>query len=301
MTDGGLLETAWRSLAPSRRSRRGKRPPALFALLLAALCATASRAEVPTTRPATPQPAVVPFDLMPSGHIAVMAKINGSGPYRFVFDTGAPLLLVGERVAKLSGVLPPKFHRPWFTVLGNLGEHEARSVDLGGGRLDKVGMDVWNHPTVDILAREEGPLEGLIGFPFFAHFRTTIDYRARTITLAPSTFQPVDTRKQLEARMTDDREAVIVPATSLGIRVAKDARDAAPGVIVTNVSTGGAAADAGLLIGDRLLTLDGRWTDGVDDVYTAAANLDPGTRELVATLSRDGRPMTVRIAVRRGI
>jgi hypothetical protein len=259
------------------------------------------KADEPATRPATTRPAVVPFELMPSGHIAVMAKLNDRGPYRFVFDTGAPMLLVGERVAKLSGVLPAKFRRPWFTIMGNLGEHEAASIDLNGGRLEKQTMDVWDHPTVDLLAREEGPLEGIIGFPFFGHFRTTIDYRARTITLTPSTFQPVDTRKQLEERLSDDRQATIVPAVSLGLRVAKDARDPAAGVVVVAVLAGSPAAEAGLLIGDRLLTLDGRWTDSVDDVYTAAATVEPGTAALAATLSRDGKPVTAAIAVRRGI
>ena len=211
------------------------------------------------------------------------------------------MLLVGERVAKLAGVLPPHFRRPWFTVMGNLGEHAAKSIDVGTARLDGAKMDVWDHPTVDLLAREEGPLAGIIGFPFFAHFRTTIDYRARTITLAPSTYQPADVRQQMEARLTDGRRAVIAPAASLGLRVAKDARDPAAGVVVVAVSPGGPAADAGLLIGDRLLTLDGRWTDAVDDVYTAAADVEPGTAAIVATLSRDGRRTTVRLAVRQGI
>ncbi len=257
----------------------------------------------PTTAPvavASTRPAVVPFELMPSGHIAVMARFNGRGPYRFVFDTGAPSLLVGERVAKLSGVLPPKFRRPFFSIMGNLGEHKATSVDVGGGRLDGPMVEVWNHPTVDLLARAEGPLEGIIGFPFFARFRTTIDYRARTLTFAPSTFRPVDTQARLTASM-EGGDPVIAPAATLGVRLAKDARDPAPGVVVTDVSANGPAAEAGLLIGDRVLTLDGRWTDAVPDAYTAVADVDPDAKAMPVTLSRDGRKMTLSIAVRQGI
>ena len=252
--------------------------------------------------PASTQPAVVPIEVMPSGHLAIMAKINGRGPYRFVFDTGAPTLLISERVAKLAAVLPPHFRRPFFTMLGNLGPHRAESIDLGhGGRLDGLVTDVWNHPTVDLLAREEGPLEGIIGFPFFAHFRTTIDYKARTLTFVPCAYVPADIREQMQQRMEAGEARVIDPAVSLGIRVAKDARDAGPGVIVTDVPAGGAAADAGLMIGDRLLTLDGRWTDAVDDVYRAAESVDPAATAVPATLSRDGRPAAVRIGVRHGV
>ena len=39
--------------------------------------------------------ATVPFEMLQagkriSGHLAVQVKINGKGPYRLVFDTGAP-------------------------------------------------------------------------------------------------------------------------------------------------------------------------------------------------------------------
>jgi S1-C subfamily serine protease len=34
---------------------------------------------------------------------------------------------------------------------------------------------------------------------------------------------------------------------------------------------------AGIQAGDRLLTLDGRWTDSVTDCYTAAGHVKPGS------------------------
>jgi hypothetical protein len=282
----------------------------LAVAIVSVVAATVAKGEQPATRAvATSQPsaavasepAVVRFELMPSGHIAIRARINGRGPYRFVFDTGAPALLVSERVGRLAGVLPANFRRPFFTLMGNLGDHVAHSIEVGGGRQNEIKVQVWNHPTVDLLARQEGPLEGLIGFPFFAHFRTTIDYRLRTITFAPSTYQPVDVAARLQAAMESDGPPVIAPAASLGVRLAKDQRDTAAGVIVVAVSPGGPGADAGLLIGDRLLTLDGRWTDAVDDVYRACADVDRSQAAMTATVSRDGRPMTLRVAVRPGI
>ena len=35
-----------------------------------------------------------------SGHLAVQVKINGKGPYRLVFDTGAPMILVSTESAR---------------------------------------------------------------------------------------------------------------------------------------------------------------------------------------------------------
>src|SRR5262249_30605019 len=39
------------------------------------------------------KPVVVPFETLPSGHMTVMVKLNGKGPYKLIFDTGAPTLL----------------------------------------------------------------------------------------------------------------------------------------------------------------------------------------------------------------
>ena len=282
----------------------------IAAFAAVALLAAVTRADVPATQhvstapaavPSTTQPAVAPFELLDSGHIAVMAAINGKGPYRFVLDTGAPMTLINEKVAKLSGIMGPKFHRPFFAPLGNLGPQKVDSIDISGGHQDHMIAQVWNHPTVDLIAREEGPLEGIIGFPFFAKFRCVIDYRRRTIAMTPSPFQPVDTQERLQSSLTT-RHGVptIEPAVSLGLRVAKgDA--AAPGVTVTAVLADGPAAAAGVKVDDRLLTLDGRWTESVDDVYKAAAAVDAAATGVAVTVSRGGTVSTIRVPVRHGI
>jgi hypothetical protein len=52
---------------------------------------------------ATVPPVKVPFEMLTkgrliSGHLAVQVKVNGKGPYRLVFDTGAPMVLLSTRV-----------------------------------------------------------------------------------------------------------------------------------------------------------------------------------------------------------
>ena len=49
------------------------------------------------------KPVVVPFELLPSGHMTVMVKVNGKGPYRLIFDTGAPITLLNNKRGQGSG------------------------------------------------------------------------------------------------------------------------------------------------------------------------------------------------------
>ena len=278
----------------------GLRPPTTATTTVATTRPTTQ--PTPTPVAVTAWPVTVPIEVLPSGHIAVRAKVNGRGPYRFVFDTGAPSLLIGEQTAHLAGVLPAKFRRPFFTIMGNLGNHPAKSIDLAGAVQRDMSAQVWNHPTVDLLSKVDGPLAGIVGFPFFARYRTTIDYQHHTITLAPSAYEPVDTEAKLRAYMEgDETDESLAPAVMLGVRVAKGAKDEAPGVDVAAVTPGGPADQAGVRAGDRLLTIDNRWTDAVVDCYAAAAALPAEPGRVAAKVRRGGAELTVQLDVKPGI
>ncbi len=57
---------------------------------------------------------VVPFELIKTQHMVVSIKVNGKGPYRMVFDTGAPDSLVSNKVAKDAALFPKDFKKPLF-------------------------------------------------------------------------------------------------------------------------------------------------------------------------------------------
>ncbi len=247
------------------------------------------------------RPTIIPIEIIKSGHIAIHAMINGRGPYRFIFDTGAPTLLISERVGKEAHILPSDFRRPFFSPLGNLGEFSVKSILLGRAAQKSLSADIWNHPTVEELGKMFGRFEGLIGFPFFAHYQITIDYKARTMTLVPCVFIPDDTKKKMVNRLTQGGSAkVYLPSESLGIAVTKSATDEAAGVVVSSVLPGSPAEEAGMKTGDRLLTLDGRWTDSVEDAYFALTAVD-ATRDVPAVLLRDGKQVSVQVKVKPGI
>jgi hypothetical protein len=263
--------------------------------------AVPARAVLPPSRSFLLRPVLVPIEVVRSGHIAIRAKINGHGPYRFIFDTGAPSLVISEQVARDARILPADFQRPFFTPLGNLGNFDVRSISLGAATQQHLMSDIWNHPTVELLSRAYGRFEGLVGFPFFAHYQVTIDYKSKTLSLVPCDYQPADTQKKMTDRLTRQAEAKIWAATqSLGIRVSKTAGDDAAGVVITAVLAGSPAADAGFAAGDRLLVFDGRWTDSVDDCYAALSAVD-APRDVPAVLLHQGKKVSLQVKVVPGI
>src|ERR1043166_4107067 len=96
----------------------------LFALLL--FLVPALQAEEPRAKPVEAAKAVVvPFETLPSGHMTVMVKVNGKGPYRLIFDTGAPITLMNNKIAREAGLLKD-VPRPLFTLFGSMGEVKVK-------------------------------------------------------------------------------------------------------------------------------------------------------------------------------
>src|SRR5262249_26115383 len=120
---------------------------------------------------------------------------------------------------------------------------------------------------------------GLVGFPFFARFKMTLDYKDKTMTLEPSGYKPPDVmRAMTQAIFGGTTAKVLAPGGQWGLSPSKEAGDDADGVDVKEVIAGSAADKAGLKRGDRVLTIDGRWTDSLHDLYEAASFVKAGTK-----------------------
>jgi len=232
---------------------------------------------------------VVPFELLKSRHMAVQVKINGKGPYRLIFDTGAPVNLLNTKVGKEA------------EVKGGL----IDTLEIGDLKVEKVGTMVADHPTVTAISKALGPVEGLVGFPVFAKFKTTVDYQKKEMTFTPTDYEPGDTLKVMMSKLLNPPKEKPEPRTAApagvwGFAVDKAAGDEDAGVTVKEVFAGSAAADAGLKAGDRLLTLDGRWTDSVVDTFTAAGLVKPG-RSAVVVVKRDGKEVKLTVKPAAGL
>src|SRR5438093_1130642 len=138
------------------------------------------------------KPVVVPFELLRSGHMAVDVKVNSKGPFKLIFDTGAPITLVNNKLAKEAGLLKG-LPKPAFTLFGSMGEVKIKDLEVGGAKTDNVSAVVMDHPTVELIGQKLGtPIYGLVGFPFFARFKMVLDYQAKTMTLGPTSYKPSD-------------------------------------------------------------------------------------------------------------
>ena len=252
------------------------------------------------------KPASVPFELLKSQHMAVQVTINGKGPFRLIFDTGAPVTLLTNKVAKAAGVFPENYKPSAFAIFGAAQKpFKIKELEMGELKVANVDTMVMDHPTVAALASVLGPIEGIVGFNVFAKHRTTIDYQTKTMTFVPVKFVPVDMMQNLMNLMLapkseKDKARVLAPAGLLGFRVEKKPGDDEPGVVVREVFAGSAAAKSGFKAGDRLLTLDSRWTDSVEDCFFAASRLQPGT-SVPAVILRDGKKIDLKVEVRKGV
>src|SRR5581483_4228147 len=122
--------------------------------------------------------------VLPSNHMVVEAKINGKGPYRLIFDLGAPVSLLSNHAAEDAGAVDKKTPRGFF--MGIRGEAAIRKLELGGLTADDVPVVVMDHPYLKALSAAEAgpdvplfrnllgttgrPLEGIIGYTFWAHY-----------------------------------------------------------------------------------------------------------------------------------
>ena len=251
-------------------------------------------------------PVVVPFELLKSRHMVVEVKVNGKGPYRLIFDTGAPTNLMNTKIAKESGVVTAKTTKPAFGLMGMMGAQEVKTLEIGSVKVEKATVMVMDHPTVAAISEVFGPIDGIIGFPFFARYKMTVDYQKKELTLVPNGFKPTDVMEALTAKImgaaqASKNPAVLSPAAVWGFTLAdKDADDEDAGMTVKGVLAGGAAAAGGLTAGDRVLTIDGRWTDTVGDLFAAASLVKPG-REVVVTVKRGGKDVKLTVKPTKGV
>jgi len=263
---------------------------------------SASRPAVAGVTTLTTEATKVKFDTLKTQHIVVMAKINGKGPYRLVFDTGAPFTLINNRIAKEAGVIAKDDKSAALMFLGQMPQHKINSFEIGDMTVKDLKTVVMDHPTVALIDKALGPVDGVVGLTFFAKYKMTIDYEAKEMTFVPVDFSPPDILQGMMAVLQGPAKGprVLAAAGLWGFSAVKPAKDEEAGVTVKQVLAGSPAAAAGLKPGDRLLTLDGRWTDSVADCFQAASFVKPG-RAARLEIMRDGKKMELTVKVVPGM
>lgn len=122
--------------------------------------------------------------------LVVKARVNGSKPLPFAFDTGATTCLIDARAAQRLGI--EAVQRP-----GREGPSFARARTLAVGRAVARDLELVIR-DLSALSRALGvELAGIIGFTWMEQFVFEIDYRAGTMTLWPRTAELTPRADQL--------------------------------------------------------------------------------------------------------
>lgn len=121
----------------------------------------------------------VPFRLL-NNHIYVEARVNGTGPYTFIVDTGGHTLLSARVIsrAKLASV--------GKAPMSGAGEKESstgfaavRTISIGGLEMhDQTAFaaEIYS-PQIEGIR-----VDGMVGFELFRRLTVRIDYEHRTLT-----------------------------------------------------------------------------------------------------------------------
>ena len=133
---------------------------------------------------ATPS-VTVPFDLR-TGKLTIEAKLNGQGPFLFIFDTGGHAIVTPALAAAL------KLDTVGAGQSGGAGEGtlteqftRVATVEIGGLTLKDLHFFVlpFGYPTVE--RGTEAPLGGLFGVELLERLAVRFDYPARRVTFTP--------------------------------------------------------------------------------------------------------------------
>jgi hypothetical protein len=246
--------------------------------------------------------AIVPFELTATNHMLVAAWINNKGPYQLVFDLGAPITLLSNRASEATGVV--NVDAPRSFLFGMRGEAQVHKLEVGKLTVSKLPVIVLDHPILKALEEATGRrIDGIMGFTFFARYKTTIDYRAREMAFEPTSYAARDVLKELPDRLLGrriTRHRILAPQGMWGFRATEPTDGLnSIGVPVAEVYQGSPAERAGLKVRDVIITLDGRWTTSVLDLFSAAADVAP-ERPVTVIIQRDGKEQSLLIQPAHG-
>ena len=243
----------------------------------------------------------VPMTMLPSRHFLVKVMIDGKGPFQLILDTGAPLTIMNTKTAKAAGLIK-KDASSGFSIFGGVNQIQIGKLEIGDVITDKTPAVVMDHPTVqaisDAFVKDHGTIDGIVGFPFFARYAMTVDYQKKELLFTPNGYKPgdylQDMMKSLMSATERNEPRTLLAGGLWGFNIDKDKGDDEAGVTVKKVFAEGAASSGGLEVGDRILTIDGRWTDTIADTFLATSLVKPGKPvTVVVRRGKDEKKLTV--------
>jgi hypothetical protein len=137
--------------------------------------------------------ATIPFKMI-RDMIIIQLQINGKGPYNFILDSGVGLMLITEpklvdslnivnkRTIKISGLGKGDDYEAYIT--------SSLKVDIPGLNSYDVAAAILKTDHFGLSGFTGIPIQGLLGYEFFANLAVRIDFRDSTIVVT----KPKNTR-----------------------------------------------------------------------------------------------------------
>ena len=129
-----------------------------------------------------------------NNHIFLDAKVNGQGPFHFIFDTGGQGILNPD-VAQKLGITPAGTMQAGGAGAGTVqtGFAWVPKVELGGATMTHQSFAVL--PLGGVMGAVEGVhIDGMVGWETAARYILSIDYAHKTMTLTmPGQSKPAGT------------------------------------------------------------------------------------------------------------
>lgn len=131
----------------------------------------------------------IPFELAGAGGAAIVVpvRINDTGPYRFVLDTGATMTCLDQSLAERLELPKPVgvvgFGATVGQRSGSMTLHRVDTLEVGNARasgLNTCALDLQNVKDVGLN------VEGLLGLNFLRSFTVTLDFERKVLSLTRS-------------------------------------------------------------------------------------------------------------------
>lgn len=243
-------------------------------LVLVALCLSMGPPAPVVGRAAERESFAIPYQLTPTRHTLVRAKINGKGPFNFIIDTGAPVLVLAKKFREPLGLTIEAEY--WATI--------KRFEIEGGLNLENLTVrldDLYQLEGMNGLGLAGSEIHGLIGYPVLSRFRIEYDYTQPKLLwtkldnipkeiprqplrgAAPGSLDSMGAIMKSVGRFLGmNQQSAPVPRGWLGFA----ADVSGDKLCVTEVTPGGPADLAGLKVGAEIRTLNEKAVKSLQDL-----------------------------------
>ena len=111
--------------------------------------------------------------------------VNGTGPHRFVLDTGASLTMLSHALgAKLGLAAGTAAEGTGAGGSIEVSLHRIEQISVGAAHAADLEVAVGDLTPIDAVIGEA--LDGILGYNFLSRFAVTIDYARRTVAFQRS-------------------------------------------------------------------------------------------------------------------